>query len=231
LSAPILAGAGDKTPCGVILLPIQSAIAWTSRLLGGQAGEIAVRELTALELSLVGEIMGTLGGTLQAVARGVSGPAFGVSEQIAQEKMPFIASPTTEYCRFAFSAGSEGSAGSEKAGLAFAYVIQTSQLAGIYAPQAGKTAPQPGQSAKAMLAHMGGASVMATACLGSAVATVREIMDLEPGDIMLLQNRMGEPIELSVQGTVVMVGLPVETEGHYGLEVVESISQASQATN
>ena len=55
--------------------------------------------------------------------------------------------------------------------------------------------------------------------LGSARATMREVMALQAGDVMILQTRIDEPVELTVQGRLVMRGHLATCEGKYAVKI------------
>jgi flagellar motor switch/type III secretory pathway protein FliN len=103
-------------------------------------------------------------------------------------------------------------------------VILTDLLMPAVEPPAAPTPPQ--QAASQLRSAVESATVNATAILGVARASVRDIMALEAGDVLLVERKVNEAIDLLVQGRHVLRGVPVCTDGHYGLEVAGNEPQA-----
>jgi flagellar motor switch protein FliN/FliY len=101
-------------------------------------------------------------------------------------------------------------------------ILLSSLLARIADPDGLKKTPQTAEEIKGnLLGHLAGTPVAATARLGTATATMREIASLEPGDILLLDRTAGEPVELVITGNIVQYGLPVESGGCYALQILD----------
>ncbi len=64
-------------------------------------------------------------------------------------------------------------------------------------------------------------SVSVTAQLASTVLTFEEIMGLGVDDILLLDKRTNEPVELIVKGRTVFRGRPAKSDGRYAVVITE----------
>ncbi|MHC4806638.1 MAG: FliM/FliN family flagellar motor switch protein, partial [Planctomycetota bacterium] len=72
---------------------------------------------------------------------------------------------------------------------------------------------------KAIFGHMQQMSVSVTAQLASIALTLEEIMSLEVDDILLLDKRIDEPVELIVSGRPVLRGRPAKSVGKYAVVI------------
>jgi len=70
-----------------------------------------------------------------------------------------------------------------------------------------------------MLAHLSGRPWWRRLTLAQLPRRFGRSWPCEKGDVLLLPNRLSDPIGLSVQTVPILIGLPVEIQGHYGLEV------------
>lgn len=64
----------------------------------------------------------------------------------------------------------------------------------------------------------------AQAILGRRSLTVSQALGLKPGAVVQLDRRIGEPLEIEVNGKVIALGEIVvmdEVSGHYGLKIIE----------
>jgi flagellar motor switch/type III secretory pathway protein FliN len=62
--------------------------------------------------------------------------------------------------------------------------------------------------------------------IGSASALLRDVMALEPGDVLVLARECDEPIDLYVEGTPLAHGYPVQAGENYGFQVSRFYDQA-----
>ena len=72
---------------------------------------------------------------------------------------------------------------------------------------------------KVILGHLQEIPVLATAQLASAALTFEEIMSLQVDDIVLLDRRIDEPVELIANSRTVCYGWPVKSAGKYAVSI------------
>jgi flagellar motor switch protein FliM len=68
------------------------------------------------------------------------------------------------------------------------------------------------------------------ATLTSTTLTFQEILDLGPGDILLLDKPVDGPAELIVNGRTVFRGRPAQSQGQYAVVIHESEAAGQQTT-
>jgi len=208
-----LAGEGGAD-CGFVALAAQTALTWVGQLLGiaASAGK-AERELSSLELSLLLDIVARIVEPLSSLLAGAGASPVQPGTQVVREWPS--AGGVEEYCRFAFRLDA-----SQKDPAVFV-VLPSSLMDGLAdggAKSAAATSPK--ETSKHMLAYVESASIEGQVWLGSGAVPMKDLVALESGDIVLIQRRVDEPIEFTVQGRVMLLGYLTQADGNYALQVV-----------
>ena len=204
-------------------------VAWVSRLLGGGAGGDP-RDLSDLEADLLVDVVGKMSQAIASV-EDPSGPmALGQARGVSKGPLSLGGDGGEEYCRFAFrrrEAEEEGQAEGDPQAehaetlpeLCFLIASKSVDAAmGVSDAAAGAmTAEQTRQAITAQLSRVG---VTAGVCAGHAVATMHEIMSLQPGDVLLLQRRCDEPAEVVIRDQTMLYGNLVRCGGQYAVQIV-----------
>jgi len=63
----------------------------------------------------------------------------------------------------------------------------------------------------------------------SASLSVREVMALAPGDVVVLNQPIDEPLDLEVDGKLVLRGYPARQDGQFALQFAEFCSEKKVA--
>ena len=89
---------------------------------------------------------------------------------------------------------------------------------------AGKTVRDSGEFSaedisKLILEHLQEMPVLITGQLASAVLSFEELMNLQADDILLLDKRVDQPVELIVDGRTVYYGRPAKSAGKYAVTI------------
>ena len=74
---------------------------------------------------------------------------------------------------------------------------------------------------KAILANIQQMPICITAQLDSLVLTLKEIMSIEEGDILLLDKKVNDSIELVARGRTALLGQPAKSTGKYAVVVTK----------
>jgi flagellar motor switch protein FliM len=214
-----LAFAPEKGPmCGFASIRPSTALAWVTWLLGdADAARDPNRALSALEESLLSDLLTALLGAFLAPlqAQHHLTPAGNLSK--GQPTIQFEL--TEEICRMVFQIKSEGPG--EPAELAV--VVPAGRLAVLAGKPAvaapAKVAPQ--ELSRALMEHVQQLSVTVRATLASITLTFQEILDLAPGDILLLDKPVSGLAELTAEGCAVFRGRPVRAQGRCAVVLTE----------
>jgi flagellar motor switch protein FliM len=215
-------GADREPPCGLVGMPEQTAAVWAKQLLGdSESDEDSTRDLSQLEKSLLLD----LGSALVEV---FSGPRttcdFHPATSIVRGQWPLELQGTEELCKISFDVKKADSEDSSAAYL----LIACSKLE----PLLGKNTQAAGELSaddisKAVLGHLQHMPVTVTAQLASTMVSFEEIMNLQADDILLLDKRVNEPVELIADGRTICRGWPAKSAGKYAVTITATAFQGT----
>ncbi len=215
----------QERPCGFISIPPDTAAAWTTQLLGEtEVKDGDQRTLTKLEESLLLDVAFLIVETLhQADKRCEVSPA----ASALANRLPLELKGTEEFCKITFKVKKTGTEQSCQAHV----LIFCEQLAPVVG-QAACSAKQAsaGEISKSMLDHIHQMPVSVTARLASVPLTLEQIIGLTEDDILLLDKKAAEPIELLVEGKALFHGKPAKSDGNYAVVVEKTVFAACRDT-
>ena len=212
---PLHDAAGER--CGMAQLPVTQARGWVETLLGGAAAtDDEERKLSSLESDLLLDLVSAVVQSLASVSRETGGPDLRRGEAVMADAEPLDTPCGDEFCQLTFKA--TGDEASDEV-----TVFLRSELLDPIAGRtgAGGETPGPEQTRARLLDHLGNAPVEVAARLGAARISVRDLMSLEPGDVIILGTGASEPIAVAVEGQVAMRGAPASYHGHYAVQVMD----------
>lgn len=216
-SIPIQSGGQVR---GYLVLPVATGIAWVTKLLGGMVdGEIDEKhKLSTLESDLILDVSLKVMEAFSVASTELGGPAFERDASVGQVPLDLKEeNEIIEYCRLTFELS-----GAERE-LDFTFLLLSDVLEGI----AGLVRPEK-QTEQAireeMLGHVESVRMNVTARLDFAEVAMRYIAGLEVGDVVLLHRKVGEPLEVIMSDKKVMVGLPVQCKGMYGIKIQDMVA-------
>jgi len=98
----------------------------------------------------------------------------------------------------------------------------------IYGGPGGEIAEQPEEDQTALKHHLTeGCSVSVSGCLGEAVLTVPEIVDLEVGDLIMLNQHVHEDLELRVEGNTKFLGQTGAYKGKRAFQIKSVVKHST----
>ncbi len=213
--------APDKgLPCGFVSIAAPTALAWVTWLLGdSDSARAPSQALSSLEESLLSDLVTA---ALEAFLAPLRAPhnlrptgALGKG----QPSLQFERSEEVARIVFAIKSAEKG----EPAEIAF--VLPCSRLAAL----AGKTVTaaasrlSPQELSRALMEHLQEVPVTLRATLASTTLSFQEVLDLGPGDILLLGKRIDGPAELTINGRVAFRGRPARAQDRYAIVIAESV--------
>ena len=217
-------GSNANPAAGLLMISATTAFSWVTLLLGDQDTPAAERTLSALEQSLLSDLMTAL---VKAFL-----PPLGIDKDMkpaAQIVKGLPGSPfeaTQEISLVAFQA--------KKANAETAQEITFVLPCSLLAPLVGKTlaAPPKGSAdelSRLIMEHLQEMPVNVTAVLGRSALSFTEAVELSPDDVLLLDNTVDVPIELRIDDRPVFWGHPVQNEGQYAVLVTAAAKNAKPA--
>ncbi len=218
-------GVNQERLSGLVGIPDQTAFIWATQLLGdSKPEEDSKKDLSQLEESL---LLDLASGLVDAFSSPYSTCEFRPAGSIIKGQWPLDLQGTDELCKISFEAkkaDSEDSSGAyflitcEKL---LPIVTKAAQGAGDFSDE---------DISNAILEHLNEMRVSAMAQLASTVLTFEEMMNLQVDDILLLDRRIDEPVELIVDDLTICYGWPSKSSGQYALVITEDpkLKTASQ---
>jgi len=207
-------GVDEKPLCGLIGVSEQAALNWAIQLLGDSESEKDTdRDLTQLEESLLLDLVTALIELFSGLDESFD---FHSSKSLVKEQWPLEMERTKELCKISFNVKRIDS----ENGFEIYFLILCNELGHV----AGKTTSDISELSaeevsKKILAHVQEIPLLVTGQLISIVLPFEKIMDIQVGDILLLDKRVDRPMELIVDNRTVFYGHPVKSEGRYAVAV------------
>jgi flagellar motor switch protein FliM len=208
-------GCNHEYSCGLISLPAKTALIWATQLLGGSDSEVegSDRDLTHLEESLVCDLLAAL---MKAFTQ--DSLDFRPEKNVITRLFQLELDGSEEMCKITFDIKK---ADRDKADEVYILILSHKLLPVVGRAEKTVTDFPPEDVSKAILARMQQMPVFITAQLASLVLTLREIMILEVGDILLLDKKVNEPVELVINGRTSLLGRPAKSAGKFAVVVTE----------
>lgn len=212
-------GEDQENPFGLIAISAQSAITWTTQILGDtESQEDSKRDLSKLEESLLLDIITAL---VEAFSEAYNNNDLQPVKNIVKDQFPIELQGTEELCKITFSAKE---ARSENGPEAY-FLIYCENLKPIVEKNVQNSKDFSAQEiSKAIFNHLQKMLVSVTAQLASTVLTFEEVMSLGAGDILLLDKKIDEPVELIVEDRILFRGRPAKSSGKYAVVITELCS-------
>lgn len=210
-------GMDKNRPCGVICVPPQTATNWVTQLLGDSASETgAGKDLSPLEESLLIDICRVVIEAFSASARTGN---FQPSETLGRGQLPLEMTGIEELCRITLSVEKNTGGKAEPLGEAHFLILSDKLKAMVGAATRKSKQTSPADVSNAILSHLHQVPVTVTGQLATAWLSFEELMAIQEGDTILLDKRVEEQIDLTVQGRSLFVGRPAKSGGKHAVFV------------
>jgi flagellar motor switch protein FliM len=211
-------GNDQDHPCGLISIPTKTAFIWATQLLGDPESEVedSGRDLSQLEESLLLDMLSAL---IKAFSQ--KNWDFKPGRNIVRRLFPIELKGTEELCKITFDVKKTDQ---EKGTEAYILILCSKLESVVGKSEQGVGGFSADDISKAILARMQQMPVFITAQLASTVFTLKEIMGLEVGDILLLDKKVNEPIELITSGRTALLGRPAKLAGKHAVVITELFS-------
>jgi flagellar motor switch protein FliM len=228
-------GSKSEPALGLVGLSQQTAIAWVTQLLcdnepekdsAHPQSELAGRALSQLEESLLTDVTVAV---VEAFCRSLPGfHSFKPVQAPVTEQLPIELGDTAEICKFTFNVQKAGSEGSNEV-----YIVVP---CGVLAPLVGKAATveesiSSEDVSNALLEHVQQMPVTVTAYLASTVFSFEGVMDLHASDILVFDNKINQPIDLTVEGQTLFRARPARLAGQYAVVITGLRDDITEDTN
>lgn len=207
-------GIDSKTALGFLFVPRRSALDWTAQTLGAcDSTDGSDRDLSALEESLLLDIAS---GLVNAFSRAY-GKNIAVSS-VVPDQSPVDLKGSRELYEITFEAAKESQ---ETVVTRGSFLMCCDQLDSI----AGKTPSiqakvSEAQNANTIVEHIHHVSVSVDVELGSVMIPFKEVLSLQVNDILVLDKKVAETVDILVEDRALFQGRPVQSGGNYAVMVM-----------
>ena len=214
------AGGGER---GGLVIEEKLGLAWIDRILGGSAGDGGGRGLLSeLDKSLVSEAGAWMVETMVASWEDRGFGKWQVEEGVTQDGGERLRIRDTIFLVVELAVSGGSGEGTVRAAL------PVGGLEGL-AREEGQVRRQPAEGEnreadqKKILEHLGVIPVGLSVCLGRGEVTLEELLGLEAGDVVVLEQDIDGEVEMEVGGRTCFAGKPGTLTGRYALEITRAI--------
>jgi flagellar motor switch protein FliM len=200
---------------GVLRIDAPFACGCVERLLGG-AGQLSGqdRELSPLESSLLRDLAAALCDAFARAYGDVGGPPLAAAGEVVKNRLPLSVSPEHEVVQFALA-----QAGQSRPAVTIVFPHERIDFlaAGLPGPMA---EPSPDECRARLIAALNAADIQGEVWLRPVGATINSVLALEPGDVLLLPQGLGEPVEMTIRGRKLFEARLGTQRGQYAVEIL-----------
>lgn len=219
--------AGSEKRIGHVSFTKEKAGRWVSSLLGSMAMAAPGQVLSSLEQDLLYDITTSMVQTFSDVMDRACGCRI---ESVGEQKFGELDFQDSEevdaFCKLTLVSPGED-------GLEVSFLISSDFLGSVVGiPAPAKPDPAGNQAVRQeLLAHLNNVPIVGCVRIGNGIVTMRDVMNLEEGDILLLDRRATEPIDFVVQDKRIFSGFPCVAGDRYGLQIVPDADGPTLKTN
>lgn len=199
---------------GLFGMPEKTAVAWIQQLLGdADSQENNQKELSQLEKSLLLDLACAV---VRAFSQSHSSFNLSPTNSLVDKQWPLDLNGTEEFFQISFNVKQSDAKNSAEA----FFLIPCSSLEAI-AGTSKKVLPELSKENihQMILEHLGQTSVRVTARLATTELSFEEMMDLQVNDILLLDKKVDDFVELIVDEQTLYYGWPVRSDGKYAVAI------------
>jgi len=205
-------------PCGLVGIPHETALVWTTQSLGrANSDEDPGRSLSQLESSLLLDAAALF---VEALSNSCDDQTLHVIGDIVSGRLPLDAEDTKEMCKITFNTQKADSQDDP----AKAFLLMPCEKLGPVAKIIEQTVEtlSPEDASKAIVAYLHQMPILVTAQLGSASIVFGELMNLAVNDVLVLDMKVSEPVKLIVDGIELFNARPAKSDGKYAVAITQS---------
>jgi len=203
-------------PCGYLSISGQTAVIWITQLLGDTESEKdSNRVLSELEESLLVDIASSI---VEAFSSSSNTYDFLPIKKIVRMQTPFEMQGTEELCKITFGIKKNDLENSSEVHF---FIFCNNLAAAIEETAQTDKEVSPKDISNAILEHLNKMPFCVKGQLASTNLTLEQIISLVPDDILLLDKKIDESIDLIIQNQTIFRGQPVKSAGNYAVAITE----------
>lgn len=214
---PVTAAAG-KGHIGFLQVSLETAGRLVGYVLRDPEAELGKDErLSPLGETILQDAMGSLADALAAGFAEYGQSRLEKTDALIYRNWPVRFSDLEDLCRFDFNAGCG------QVVLPVTLIVMDEVIAGIagLTPPFGRTEDKK-ENPERIVKRMYESPMEVTAMLSRSLMTLNDIMTLSAGDVVVLERKITEPLEIQVNGQPCFTAWPAAFDGRYALSVAET---------
>ena len=209
----------QERTCGFIGVPAQTAVIWARQLLGDSESEKESDvTLSQLEESLLLDLTSAL---IEAFSALRASADFRPTEHFLKDEWPLKVHDTEELCRISFDVKK---AGSEEGSRAYLMILSEELNSVVGKARRVSDTLSAEEISQSVLNHLQGVPVTITAQLVSTELTFEEVATLQMDDILLLDKKVNQPVDLIINDRTVYYGWLAKSAGKYAVTIASTAS-------
>ncbi|MHC4708772.1 MAG: FliM/FliN family flagellar motor switch protein [Planctomycetota bacterium] len=206
-------GDDPDNPCGLIGVPAETAFAWATQLLGDSGPQQDTsRDLSQLEESLLLDIASAM---VEALCEAHPGTAFQPAKTLVKRLLPIELQGTEELCKMTLTVTKAASDTTQANILILCAALEP--IVGKAAQDISKFSAA--DTSKALREHLEQTNVSVAAQLAATELPLKELISLCAEDVLVLEKRIDEPLEVIVEGRPILEGRVAKSAGKYAVVI------------
>jgi|GEM_PF-5027716 len=198
-------------PCGYLSLSSATAMKWVAQLLGDEgAKNDTSRELSELEETLLQDITGAIAQAFVAAIAAAGGSAMSAEVQLTRGGQSIL-DPLADVCKSTLSIKTAADTSTMD------LVLLCDSMDAIVGMGAKEASATPEKVRGTILESIRPCSLTVDPILGCASVSIRDMVELKTGDVLVLDKLVGEPIEVFMSGRKLCLGQLAACEGRYAI--------------
>lgn len=199
---------------GLLGLPEQTAVVWAKQLLGDtDSKENEKQQLSELEKSLLLDLASAL---VSAFSKAYSSDVLQPADKLVGQRFPLDMQSTEQLCRITFNIKQPDTEAAHEA----YFLIPCNKLEPVVGTNKKAGAELSKENISRMLReHLEQISVCVSVRLACAELSFEDMMNLQVNDVLLLDRKVYEPLDVIVDGQTVCNGWPAQSGGKYAVKI------------
>lgn len=206
---------------GFVVLSSSKSLAWTSKRLGAVGAASANRKMSSLEVSLVLDIFIAATNAIASAVSASSSVKMQCERSVVEGGLRLPDGSVEEYCMLEY-----GISGEKETSITLLVLSRVAEaLAGLSRHKDSRSAAD---IKGIMLSHVNRVPITLTIDISEVMVTMRDVVQLAPGDIIPLSVPVNDPISVSYGVKKVLSGWMASNEGNYAIKVAAVASSAKK---
>lgn len=210
----------DNRPVGALNFTFSTGKAWAGQLFGedsDDADQETETDLTELEASLINDIAVKV---LNSFVSAANLQNAAIDEKITPQPPQLQSADFLELAIFELITSKKD----DETTSSFNFIITSDNLAGIIGKNVLSENIDRNRASEAILRNFEKMPISVTSDFGYANLSFEEAMNLQTGDVILMEKNVDQPLDIKLADRVILKGTPASCEGKYAVTITEVLN-------